>query len=46
MSWKRKQSDTHKALRQSGLFKQRVEQLKVGYKRKAKHKGKDYVNAD
>jgi hypothetical protein len=38
MSWRRKSVDQHRVLRQSGLYKQRVEGVKNAYKRKPKHK--------
>lgn len=40
MSWKRKQIEVHKALRQSGLFNKRVVRMKTLYKRHDKHKSK------
>jgi hypothetical protein len=38
MSWKRKSIDQHRILRQSQLYKQRVETLKTQYKRHPKYK--------
>jgi len=43
MSWKRKNIDQHRLLRQSGLYRQRRETLKNVYKRKSKHPNKDLL---